>query len=69
MTNGALAIYFVAADLQDSARRRAAEERRAMYARPDCPPDPVASPDERRRIALGSLRRWFAGVRTADALR
>jgi len=69
MLNGGRAIYFIAIERQAADRQRAEEDLRAMYARPDCTPDPFVDPGERRRVALGSLRRWFVGSRTAEALR
>lgn len=69
MLNGGRAIYFIATERRVAERERADAERRAMYARPDCPPDPLLDPSERRRVALGSFRRWFVGTRTAEALR
>ncbi len=69
MLAGGRAIYFMAMERQAADRQRVEDDRRALCARPDRSPDPLIDPSERRRVALGSLRRWFVGSRTAEALR
>jgi hypothetical protein len=65
----ARAIYFIATERQAADRRRTEGDLRAMYARPDCPPHALGDAGERRRVALGSFRRWFVGSHAAEALR
>ena len=69
MTYGGRAIYLIAMERQEADRRRATADRRAEPVRPDYPSTPLPDLHERRRAALGSLRRWFVASRTAEALR
>ena len=58
-------IYFIAQERQEAWRRKAAEERRQMYARPDAPPLPEPAAPGRSSHGgsrlLDGLRHWLVG--------
>ncbi len=64
MSNAARGLIFIAMERQESWRRQADEDRRAMYRRPDAEPLPAEEPQPRRALHLPHLlRRRDAGAK------